>query len=258
MLRSQCGTLAEFARRFRGDTPPGERVRRLRAAGCAPRAPAFRELLKSTSVVIVACALLAKAPTAASLGLRPRLADTRAFATVDAIARNSTLSDNPQHYEGRLDWWRYDLESMLPILREWVAGAAGRVAIVREPPAQHFEGGAFVPGQRQFVSPTRGCCRRLSAAEAFGDDNVNYAAARAVREAVGAVKGGRVHVLPYYNVTLRRWHAHIATRAACFARREHTAEWTRKRECSCDCTHLCYSPLFYDAAILTPLHELLI
>ena len=31
----------------------------------------------------------------------------------------------------------------------------------------------------------------------------------------------------------------------------------RKAECGCDCTHFCYSPLFYDATMLTPLHELL-
>ena len=47
---------------------------------------------------------------------------------------------NPQHYEDNLAWWAYDLELMLPIL-ETFAKRAGKVAILREPPAQHFAGG---------------------------------------------------------------------------------------------------------------------
>lgn len=195
----------------------GSKFEGLRAAGCVPRGVAFvDEVLNQTDVVVVAY--------------------------------------NPQHYEGSLAWWRHDLEIMMPLLVAF-ASQPGKLAVVREPPAQHFAGGSYDPSTAGFVSPARGCCRQLTHQEAYS--NFNYQAVVVVHELVGRLGAGRVHILPWYNVTLRRWNAHVATRAACFAPAA-DGTWLRRKGCFCDCTHYCYSPLFYDATILTPLHFMLL
>lgn len=160
--------------------------------------------------------------------------------------------------ESLLDWWRYDLSLIVPMLAEF-SRAPGKLAVIREPPAQHFAGGTYIPGRAGYVSEKSGCCMPLDAKDAYS--NLNYHATHAVHEAVFRYGAGRVRILPWYNATLDRWQAHIGTRAACFERSRtavsRSTAWTRKRECSCDCTHFCYSPLFYDATILTPLHAML-
>ena len=162
---------------------------------------------------------------------------------------------NPQHYDQNLDWWRYDLEQYLPVLSQWVQEApTRRLAMVREPPAQHFMGGAFNHSQLKWISQTQGCCVPLTESEAYG--NLNWHAAVAVHEMVAKHGRGHVRVLPWYNHTLRRWRAHIGTRAACFERGDGEV-WTRKVTCACDCTHFCYTPLLYDATLFTPLHAAL-
>ena len=193
----------------------------LRAAGCVPRGDEFvRAVLNQTDVVI--------------------------------------LAYNPQHYEGSLEWWRYDLSLMLPLLAAF-ARQPGKLVLLREPPAQHFAGGSFVKASAGFVSPTRGCCAPLSPHDAY--HNFNFDAVLIAHELVGTLGGGRVRILPWYNATLRRWNAHVATRAACFTRATDPAAdsgtWVRRASCFCDCTHLCYSPLFYDDTMLTPLHLML-
>lgn len=110
------------------------------------------------------------------------------------------------------------------------------------------------------------------------------AATVAMREAVARLAPS-VHVLPWYNETLQRHSTHIGTRASCYrsmnvevsskrgtrsaahvatsssARRSAVGTvggapgtWRRSLSCACDCTHYCYTPLFYDAAFLTPFH----
>lgn len=164
---------------------------------------------------------------------------------------------NPQHYEGLENWWELDLKMMLPILSKW-AETPGKVAIVREPPAQHFAGGAFSRdghGSVQFISGYLGCCPEISATKAY--DNYNWRAVQAVNREVG--RFANVHVLPWYNATLRRWSAHIGTRADCFSRAPdlHGAKRWARKGCGCDCTHYCYTPLFYDSTIITPMVSML-
>jgi hypothetical protein len=190
-------------------------VQRLEASGCVSKGTAFRELLESSDVVIIAY--------------------------------------NPQHYEGLLDWWRYDLRQLLPPL-EHFAQQPGKLAIIREPPAQHFERGQYMTGRRQWVSPERGCCTPVPADLAHA--NYNWDAVVAVHEEVRRLAPS-VRVLPWYNATLRRHAAHIGTRAACMVHNATMGAWTRRGECPCDCTHFCFTPLFYDATILTPLYHML-
>ena len=128
----------------------------------------------------------------------------------------------------------------------------GKVAILREPPAQHYERGAYSVARAGWTSATRGCCKRISQREAY--DNYNWRAAHAAWAAAAAHPS--VHMLPWYNATLRRDGAHVGTRARCFERRA-GGGWLRRKECACDCTHFCYTPLFYDSTFLTPLHRIL-
>ena len=196
------------------------RVEKLRASGCVPRGSKFARLLSWADVVVIAY--------------------------------------NPQHYAGSLAWWRFDLEIMLPMLASF-ARQPGKLAVIREPAAQHFAGGAFEPKYALYASETRGCCVPLSPAEAHS--NFNYDATLAVHELVAQMGGGRVRVLPWYNLTLSRWQAHVGTRASCFERKHvekfGRAIWTRSTTCGCDCTHFCYTPLMYDAMLFTPLHAML-
>lgn len=151
-------------------------------------------------------------------------------------------------------WWRFDLVHLLPRL-EAFARLEGKLAIVREPPAQHFAGGAYNRSQSSYVSAERGCCQPLHEPDAH--NNYNWEASTALREAVARLAPS-VHILPWYELTLRRHATHIGARAACFKRgAAERPQWTRRAECGCDCTHFCYTPLLYDATILTPLYELL-
>ena len=254
-----CG--ANFSRDLQPRT--AAEVSRLRQAGCVPKGAEFAAMLSRSDVVVVGY--------------------------------------NPQHYEGQLDWWRYDLEIMLPLLQAY-AQQPGKLAVIREPPAQHFVGGAYDPQVKSFVSATRGCCVPVSPSTSH--NNYNWHAVVAVHEMVARLAPA-VRILPWYNETLRRHNAHIGTRAACFERthdglgirhgthhgngrgraassgdgisggggqgrsgqlwfrdlvtgRREAASWTRRRECGCDCTHFCYTPLFWDATLLTPLHAMLL
>ena len=140
---------------------------------------------------------------------------------------------------------------MLPQLARF-ASRAGKVAILREPPAQHFERGEYNVARAGWTSATRGCCKRISGRAAY--DNFNWRAAQAVWTAAAAYPN--VHVMPWYNATLRRHGAHLGTRnSRCFQGTDRG--WLRRQDCSCDCTHFCYTPLFYDSTFLTPLHRIL-
>lgn len=198
---------------------PAQRVARLTESGCIGRGREFQALLDSdhADVVIVAY--------------------------------------NPQHYEGSLDWWRLDLQHILPALQKFALdGAPNKVAVMREPAAQHFPGGHFVPSKRRWVSAASGCCEPLNERDAH--DNFNWHATRILREEVSRL-APNVRILPWYNITLQRYSSHIGTRAACFEQQPSDGHWIRKAECSCDCTHFCYTPLFWDVSILTPLHQIL-
>lgn len=169
------GCGANFTRDLQPRTASG--MERLRRLGCVAAGTKFGAMLDRTDVVVVGY--------------------------------------NPQHYEGRLDWWRHDLEAMLPLL-EAFGRRHGKLAVVREPPAQHFAGGSYDPGAKAFVSSAQGCCRPVSPERAF--HNYNWHATQTLRELVSQL-APHVRVLSWYNETLRRHGAHIGTRAACFERK---------------------------------------
>jgi hypothetical protein len=191
--------------------------------------------------------------------LADRLRASRCIASGSQFVKMLASTDvvivgyNPQHYEQDLNWWKLDLEHMLPLLEAFTS-TPGKVAILREPPAQHFVGGEYSHMRRSFVSDRSGCCVPLRGREAY--DNFNWRATITLHEAARRLAPS-VYILPWYNVTLQRYASHIGTRANCFQRTQH-GKWRRSDRCSCDCTHYCYTPLFYDATILTPLHNILL
>ena len=169
------GCGANFSRDLQPRSVSG--MERLRRLGCVAAGTQFASMLEKTDVVVVGY--------------------------------------NPQHYEGRLDWWRHDLEAMLPLL-EAFGRRRGKLAVVREPPAQHFSGGSYDPRVKAFVSATQGCCRPVPPERAYR--NYNWHATQALHE-LAAKLAPHVRLLPWYNQTLRRHDAHIATRATCFERK---------------------------------------
>ncbi len=202
---------------IRRSVPLQQRVQALRDAGCLRRGRKFAEMLNRTDVVIVGY--------------------------------------NPQHYETLDDWWRLDLATMLPLLQEF-ATRPGKLAVLREPAAQHFAGGEYRAHALSFVSSTKGCCNPIST---DSPSNYNWRATLMMRRLARKLAPD-VRILPWYNVTAVRWGAHVGTRASCFSRQRAAGggeEWARDKGCGCDCTHFCYTPLFYDSTILTPLHDMM-
>jgi hypothetical protein len=167
----------------------------------------------------------------------------------------------PTHYAMNLGWWTQDLSILLPILEAY-ARQTGKLAIVREPFAQHFPGtGSFKSAATAGnATPSRACCQAMDHLTTF--NNFNFHATRVLRLMVGKL-APHVHILPWYNATVRRHAAHIGTRVACYERQGESVatgaetSWRVSRGCTCDCTHFCYTPLFYDATLFTPLHAIL-
>ena len=210
-----------------------------------------------------------------------------------AAVTRTLLRQDPAHYgadPGLSErWWQHDMAALMRVLREWTADTSTgrRVAVVREPWAQHYAAGDFGgrstthaarqdAGGHHFAmaragrephaleaSETHGpggdeqCCSQLEGAAAW--DNLNYRAVRALHAAATGLAPA-VSVLPFYNATLARYSLHKqTTRAKCFRQLEpHGNSFVKDPMCICDCTHFCYVPLMYDDAFFTPLHTQLL
>lgn len=146
------------------------------------------------------------------------------------------------------------------------ACAPDKIALLREPGAQHFKGGAF--NRSLYAStadgPRFGECRCERFEPAASDHNRKAAV---LLRSLGAELAPHAHVLPFISASARRHDMHPG--GMCALRpardREHRRNQNRsiasralvpRRRC-CDCTHHCYTPAFYDSTFFTPLYRIL-
>ena len=132
------------------------------------------------------------------------------------------------------------LDQLFGELSVWKARAAGRVPLFRELSAQHFKGGAWTPGAHKPPPGVPCQCEPLNRRGALAasertlhNQNVEFNAAAA---AAAAAKD--IGLVPFFNLTAPRHNMH----------RRHFCSFSnqvRVGSC-CDCTHFCYTPLFWD------------
>ena len=132
------------------------------------------------------------------------------------------------------------LDELSALLRRWAASSSGRIPLWRELSAQHFRGGSWRPGAHRPPPGTQCHCEPLEARDADDgpervaqNQNVQFnriAAARAAQTGIG--------IVPFFNLTRHRHDMH----------RRHFCSFSNQRQVGrcCDCTHLCYTPLFWD------------
>ena len=170
--------------------------------------------------------------------------------------------------------WSSDLRALLPILERF-ARRAGKIAMMREPSAQHFPDGGSYNASRHASRDVNEPCTCQPAAD---DDprDLNRIATFELRQ-LTAELAPSVSVLPFYDATKPRHKMHLqamcayrpprsygagppsppavrSTRAAADGGGEETPRPTRA---CCDCTHFCHSPAFYEATFFTPLYHVL-
>ena len=148
---------------------------------------------------------------------------------VDAVMLNHGL-----HYHS-VDAFSTTVRAAMTELRSWRNAAPTRVALWREGSAQHFQGGSYVPGAELGQCQ----CAALSVAPgsqppgASAGSNLNVAFTEVERRL--ALQYG-VGLVPFFNLTAPRHDMHYAD-----FRTKH-----QRGERICDCTHFCYTPLFWD------------
>mmetsp|Transcript_3922 Transcript_3922/g.7631 ORF Transcript_3922/g.7631 Transcript_3922/m.7631 type:complete len:433 (-) Transcript_3922:30-1328(-) len=149
---------------------------------------------------------------------------------VDAVVMNHGLHYHSVAAVGAM------LRAALAQLGAWRAGGAGRLALWRETSAQHFAGGAYSAGAARPPPGTPCACVRAPS-DASGSSDLNVVSARLERE-IAPAHG--VVLVPFSNLTRARHDMH----------RAHFCSYHGQRRVGicCDCTHFCYSPLFWDAA----------
>ena len=137
------------------------------------------------------------------------------------------------------------LATLFDELKVWAAASGGRVPLFRELSAQHFKGGSYSPGAERPPPGTPCQCEPLQARAAkdasertLGNQNVEFnrlAALAAAERGVG--------IVPFYNLTAPRHDMH----------RRHFCSFSNQKKVGrcCDCTHFCYTPLFWDVFFST-------
>ena len=135
------------------------------------------------------------------------------------------------------------LTEMMALLEQWANNGKGRVPLWRELSAQHFKGGSWTPGQDKPPPGTPCQCEPLASRggrkaqggfeRTLNNQNVEFndlAAAAAAKKSVG--------IVPFFNLTVDRHDMH----------RRHFCSYSNQLKVGrcCDCTHLCYTPLFWD------------
>lgn len=195
---------------------------------------------------------------------------------------------DPQHYGGahvQERDWANDMTYLFAELSRWLerhAADRGKAAFVREGAALHFVGGEYRKPKRAALSEAEAGppkCECVPARNAWAFKNKNWRATAQLLEI--ARRHPRVHVLPFYNATLKRHDMHKGNMCAFRLKRVNgvaegggaeggaRAPWARPaaerrrlaarpiRKC-CDCLHLCYSPAFYDAVFFSPMYAQLV
>ena len=132
------------------------------------------------------------------------------------------------------------LDETFGLLQQWAAGAPGRVPLWRELSAQHFKGGSWTPGAHKPPPGTPCQCEALNARDAK-DGGERTAANQNVEFnglAARAARATHVRIVPFFELTATRHDMH----------RRHFCSYSNQRQVGrcCDCTHFCYTPLFWD------------
>lgn len=130
------------------------------------------------------------------------------------------------------------LRDALTTLSAWRMGSPhSRVALWREGSAQHFKGtGSYTRGAEKTAAHGAPCeCAPLGTDVPYGN-NLNVLGWRHERR-LAPVHG--VGLIPFFNLTAPRHNMH--RRHYCAFDRQ-----TKPGRC-CDCTHFCFTPLFWDA-----------
>lgn len=211
--------------------------------GCAAKGAAFEEMLATTDVAIIGY--------------------------------------NPQYcFRHSPDLWSSNLRAMLPLLERF-ARRPGKLALLREPAAQHFsDGGSFNASQHQQGRRPGQLCACQPTENADDPRDTNRMATLQLRQLVTELAPS-VRVLPFFEHTRPRHDMHPQAMCAYrparplpplngssapssvgalrvrVAEDAHLSDDVQPRRPCCDCTHFCYTPLFYDATILTPLHAMI-
>lgn len=151
-----------------------------------------------------------------------------AFVPADGLHYHTTA-----HYGAMLD-------ELLALLVDWARAVPGRVPLFRELSAQHFPGGAWKPGAHKPKPGTPCTCEPLQSREAasglervVANQNVEFNAL-AARKA----RARGVGIVPFFNLTAPRHNMH----------RRHFCSYSNQKNVGrcCDCTHFCYTPIFWD------------
>lgn len=153
------------------------------------------------------------------------------------------------HYDSK-DALRSVLGAAFSLLRRWRDGEpTHRLALWREASAQHFPGGSYIKGAEKPPPGTPCRCYPLQSRELITPTTLGHAAVEMQRTAnlnvftsllerqLSAAED--VPLVPFFNLTAPRHDMHRAHLCA-----YHDQE--RVSAC-CDCTHLCYTPVFWDA-----------
>ena len=140
------------------------------------------------------------------------------------------------------------MRSAFAQLAEWRAREPGRrLALWREGSAQHFAGGAYFRGAEK-VKPGEPCqCTRSITHRAHEEaTNLNVEAVALERQ---LASGTGVGLVPFFELTAARHDMH----------RAHFCSYNDQQRVGtcCDCTHLCYTPVFWDA-VFAGLREALV
>ena len=133
------------------------------------------------------------------------------------------------------------LDELMAMLGQWAAQRPGRVPLWRELNAQHFKGGSWSPGAHKPPPGTPCQCEPLASRDAKSNAERTLSNQNVEFNQLAAGKGARagVGVVPFYNLTAPRYDMH----------RRHFCSYSNQKQVGrcCDCTHLCYTPLFWDA-----------
>jgi len=130
------------------------------------------------------------------------------------------------------------LESVMASLGRWQrARPQHRLALWREASAQHFPGGSYALGNDK---PPPGTPCQCFALPQEGDSVVSGNLNQVARKLEGRIsRTYGVRVVPFFSLSAPRYDMH----------RRHICSYFRQKTVGicCDCTHFCYTPLFWDA-----------
>jgi hypothetical protein len=170
------------------------------------------------------------------------------FETMLANSDVVVVAYNSQHFRQRKHLWQSDHEQVAARLHEW-ARAPGKVALLREPAAQHFFHGDY-----KAAGDERQIDRCLPYDPRNEPHDWNREAGIRLERIIAALPSPpRVALMPYWNASVSRYNMHGSSN--CNASLPPNAIG-QAGHCGrgADCLHWCYTPQHYDHAFFTPLY----